>query len=117
MVKKQHYSLKHKMSSLFMLFMLAWLSVCLPYVIEDGQSTKAQIHLAGEEIPDSEESSLPVNTNEEKSEGDVSLLSGYLQHLFQWENSFSDLTAVYKIHAAGLYHAYHPELVIPPPEA
>lgn len=117
MKKQQQYNLNHKLSSLFMLLMLAWLTVCLPYVAESNQNSIHQTQVTSEEIPDADDSNPLTNTNEEKSESGVSLLSEFLHHLFQLEHSFKDRTAAYKIHSADLYHAFHPELIIPPPEA
>lgn len=117
MMKMQHFTLCHKFSSLFMLLMLAWLTVCLPCVAQSDQSSKTAIQITDHEIPGSEEGNPLTNTNEERSESGVSLLSEYLHHPFQLEPAFKYTAASYKAHAAGLYHAYHPKLIIPPPEA
>ena len=117
MEKKQQYTLHQKLSSLLMLLMLAWLTVCLPYVSESNQNIKNQTQVTGTETPDSEETNPLTNTNEEKSESGASQLSEYLHHLFQMEHAFKCKVTAFKILTFDLYHAYHPELIIPPPEA
>lgn len=117
MNKKQHFTYRHRLSSLLMLLMLAWLTVCLPYVAESQQQAKSQTEIAGTETPDSDGSNPLTNTNEEKSENGTSLLSEYLHHLFHLEHTARYRAAAYKSLTSDLYHAYHPDLIIPPPEA
>ena len=118
MEKKQpHYKMIHRLSSLFMLLALAWLTICLPYVNENRLAVKSQIQLTSEECPENENSNPLSNTNEEKSEGGVSLLSEYLHNPFHMEHSFFGIASLYKCHPSDLYLAYHPDLIIPPPEA
>ena len=114
--KKQIYTTKHILSSVFMLLALAWLTVCLPYVNEDQQQLKNLVTYIGDEAPGTDGSNLLANTNEEKTESGTSLLSEYLHDPYQAEHNFITLTSYYKCHPSGLYHAYHPELLIPPPE-
>lgn len=117
MLKKQHSTYKHKLYSLFMLLMLAWLTVCLPYVPENSENFKNQIQLTSEEAPDSNNNNPLSNTNEEKTENGMSLLSEYLPHSVLLEHGFTVIVCLYKCHPSGLYTAYHPERIIPPPEA
>ena len=100
-----------------MLFMLAWLTVCLPYVNESRESANLSIQLTGEEAPDADDSNPLTNTNEEKSESGASLFSEYLHPLIQLNHAVTGITSHHKIHPSDLYLAYHPELIIPPPEA
>ena len=117
MKRKQHTTLKHVLSSLLMLLMLAWLTVCLPFVNESQQTFKTQVQLTDEETPETEDGNPLTNTNEEKSESGNSLLSEYLHPLFQLNHTFTGVDNPYKIHPSDLYLAYHPDLIIPPPEA
>lgn len=96
-----------------MLMTLAWLTVCLPYVNESQQVTKQQV----EKKTGTADNSNPLtNTNEERSESGASLLSEYLHEMPVLEHNFITLTSFYKCHPSDLYLAYHPELIIPPPE-
>jgi hypothetical protein len=117
MKEMQHPTLTQTLSSLLMLLMLTWLTVCLPFVNESRKSVKIQVQLTNEEAPEAEDSNPLSNTNEEKSEGGASVLSEYLHHLFQMEHTSTAITSLYKIHPSELYLAFHPELIIPPPEA
>ncbi|HEV7334019.1 MAG TPA: hypothetical protein VGN63_23495 [Flavisolibacter sp.] len=113
--KTQIYSPKHILSSIFMLLSLVWLTVCLPYVNE-SQQLYSQVENLGVEEPEVDTTNPLANTNEEKSEGGTSLLSEYLHNLYMIEHNFITLSSYYKCHPADLYHAYHPDLLIPPPE-
>lgn len=114
--KTQIYSQKHIFASIFMLLALVWLTVCLPYVNESRQLHN-QIENLGAEEPEVETTNPLANTNEERAEGGNSLLSEYLHNLYMMEHNFITLTSYYKCHPSDLYHAYHPDLLIPPPEA
>ena len=98
-----------------MLVALAWLTVCLPYVNESQQRMENRIAAAGGEAPDTDNTNPLTNTNEERAESGASLLSEYLHDSSQVEHNFIALSSSYKCHPSDLYHAYHPELLIPPP--
>ena len=115
--KQQYYTIYHRLSSLFMLLALTWLTVCLPYVNESRQITKSQVQLVGEECPENDTDNPLTNTNEEKSESGVSLLSEYLHDPFHLEHSLFGIASLFKCYPSGLYLAYHPDMIIPPPEA
>jgi len=114
-----YYLRWHKVSSLLMMVALLWLTVSIPFVYSFQQEVKKE---AAKQISSSEEntedSSNPLsNTNEEKTENGVNTLSEYLHELHLIEHHFTTITTFYKCHPSDLYLAYHPELVIPPPEA
>lgn len=100
-----------------MLLALAWLTVCLPYVNEWNHTVKAQIQVIEEEAPDSDGGNPLSNTNEEKTESGSSLPSEYLHNPLSIDQDFTDVTSLFKGHTSDLYLAYHPEMIIPPPEA
>ena len=114
--KQQYYQIQHRLSSLFMLLALTWLTVCLPYVNESREIAKSQVQLVEEECPENDNDNPLTNTNEEKSEGGSSLLSEYLHVPFHLDHSFFGIASLYKGHPSGLYLAYHPDMIIPPPE-
>ncbi|RYZ62273.1 MAG: hypothetical protein EOO14_02785 [Chitinophagaceae bacterium] len=113
--KTQTYSTTHIFSSIFMLLALVWLTVCLPYVNESRQLLQ-QIENLGVENPEVDTSNPLANTNEERAEGGNSMLSEYLHSPYTIEHNFITLSSYYKCHPADLYHAYHPDMLIPPPE-
>ena len=113
---KPLYTRLHKLSSLLMVITLAWLTICLPYVSESQQDAEIQIEASTDDGGDDGNNPLS-NTNEEKTESGTSLLAEYLQENELAEHNFITLSSFYKCHPSDLYLAYHPDLIIPPPEA
>jgi hypothetical protein len=94
---------------------LVWLTICLPYVSESQQEAEVQIETTTDD--GAEDCNNPLgNTTEEKTESGTSLLAEYLQSSQPIEHNFITLTSFYKCHPSDLYLAYHPDLIIPPPE-
>lgn len=110
------YLIKHVLSAVFMMLALAWLTVCLPYVNEQQRAAKTVIEKTADDAADDSGNPL-TNTNEEKNESGVSLLSEYLHEQHEMAHNFITLSTFYKCHPSDLYLAYHPELLIPPPNA
>lgn len=113
---KQLYSFAEAVSSILMLVLLTWLTVCLPFVNESQQVAKAQTEQGSKETKSDNNNPLN-NTNEERSESGTSLLSEYLHEAPVMECHFITLSSSLKGHPAAVYIAFHPDLVIPPPEA
>lgn len=104
------WSLQQVVSSLFMILALLWLTVSTPFVYAD--------QLAQTEQGAANDDSNPFsNTTEEKNESSVNTLSEYLHDHHIADDSIKVLTKFYKCHPSDLYFAFHPELIVPPPEA
>jgi hypothetical protein len=114
-IRQQPYDTKHFVYSLFMVLLLSWLTVCLPYVNEQ-QLGKATLEQTADETPEVDSKNLSSGTNEEKSESGMSLFSEYLSALNSHEPVSVNNSAYRKCCSTRLYMAYHPDLVIPPPE-
>jgi hypothetical protein len=100
-------------SCIIMVLALLWLTISLPYVYEAQQITKEVVSDQGADNT----GNLGNNSTEEKTESGSNSLSEYLHdHNLLTYNSY-DLCKGYKAHAHGLYSAYQPELILPPPEA
>lgn len=112
---KPLYTWPHFVSSIVMLALLTWLTVCLPFVNESQKAAKAQTAQTDNE-PESDNSNPLSNTNEEKSESGTTLLSEYLHEMPVLEPQFVLLSSSFKGHPSELYLAYHPDLIIPPPD-
>lgn len=113
---KSIFGTRHFISAVFMMLALAWLTVCLPYVNE-WQATKTAVEKsAGNKGAKSDNSNPLSNTNEERSETGTSFLSEYLHETPVLEQHFILLTSFFKAHPSDIYIAYHPDLIIPPPE-
>lgn len=111
----QLYSIKHTVTSIFAMLVLAWLTVCLPYVNEQQQAVQKQVEQAGKNK--TADNSNPLNnTTEEKSESGTSLLAEYLHEAPVLDHHFIVVSTSYKCRPSDLYLAYHPDLIIPPPK-
>lgn len=108
------FRLRHVLSAVVMLLALAWLTVSLPYV---NAAQQHQHVLCTGNDASTDDSSPFSTTTEEKNESGTSLLSEYLHEIPVMERNFITLTAFFKCHPSDLYIAYHPELVLPPPDA
>ena len=113
--KKQLFTVKDIVTSTLMLVLLAWLTVCLPFVNESQKAVKAQTEKSSKEVKDNGSNPL-TNTNEEKSENGTSLLSEYLHEAPVMERHFITIASIFNGHPSAIYIAFHPEMIIPPPE-
>lgn len=113
--RKQIFTPLHVLSSIVMLALLTWLTVCLPFVNQSQKATKAQTEQNGKQT-ETDNSNPLNNTNEERSENGTSLLSEYLHEAPVMERPFVWLDPAFKKHPSDLYIAYHPDLIIPPPD-
>jgi hypothetical protein len=113
---KSFYNTKHIAYSIFAMLLLAWLTVCLPYVNESQNAAKAAVEKT-EKKATADNGNPLTNTNEEKSEGGPATLNEYLHEAHAMDHHFTFVSTFYKCHPSGLYLAYHPDLIIPPPKA
>ena len=112
------FNLRHKVSSIFMLLALVWLTVCLPVVYAQQQLQKQQALAQSIEVPADCDSNPLTNTTEEKAgNGLTSLSEEYLHEHYHLDHEGMLVKKYYKCHAADLYFAFHPELISPPPNA
>ena len=105
--------LKSVISSLFMIMALVWLTISTPFVFASQQAQQKEIQ---KQAGSSEDRNPFSTTTEEKNESSLSTLSEYLHDLNSMNRHFTVLTRIYKCHTSDLYHAYHPELISPPPK-
>ena len=108
-------NLKYKVSSLFMLLALAWLTISLPFVYADQQAQKAAVEKQQNPKASDDNNSL-TNTTEEKSENGVNTLSEYLHEVHHTEHLSTQIIQFHKCHSADVYLAFHPDLISPPPD-
>lgn len=114
--RKPLYTVKDVVASILMLAMLIWLTVCLPIVNKSMHVAKAQTEQGCVDC-DTDNSNPLTNTNEEKSENGTSLMQEYLHEITHLDRHFITLASAFKGHPSDIYIAFHPDLVIPPPEA
>jgi hypothetical protein len=103
---------RQRFYSLLMLCLLSWLTICMPFVYEAQQDVAMAQGIAG---PDDDGNPLS-GANEEKAEAGSNTLSEYLHELPHYQPHVILLTRSYKCSPDDLYQAFHPELVVPPPD-
>jgi hypothetical protein len=106
-----------KLNAIFFVLALTWLTVSTPFIMANQYN---QDHLTNIESPidngGEEETANPLNnSSEEKPHNCNSLLEEYLHHT----SSLITISCTTISHCIGLhadsYHAYHGELLVPPP--
>ncbi|MEO7923356.1 MAG: hypothetical protein ABIR30_06740 [Chitinophagaceae bacterium] len=119
--KAKIFSVSHLVSAVFMVLALLWLTVSTPFVFASQQhsakyskTTSTQDNLPGSE----EESANPFgNSTEEKRPGSNSLSEEYLHDMASLDPIVSIIVRYRKCENADEYHAFHGELLVPPPNA
>ena len=119
---RKTYSVYQKGSAVFMILTLLWLTVSTPFVIACQQKLAKleKTSDAKNSMPGSgEETDNPLgNTNEEKTPGASSSFSEEYLHEHHSTHYFISMISLYnKCDNADTYHAYHGELLVPPPNA
>lgn len=109
------YSLGHMSAAVLMVLALLWLTVSTPFVYAAQQDAIA-LKKSSTEQSDSTQNPLS-STTEEKTEIGFSSLSEYLHDIMQPEQHMEVMVKYEKCHSSGLYHAYHPDLLCPPPDS
>ncbi len=119
-MKKQRktYSLFQKGSAVFMILTLLWLTISTPFVFSCQQELAKQDKKAQSSIPVStteEEAGKPIGNSATSS---ANTLSEEYLHDHHDADTFFTLVALYlHSHNDDTYHAYHGELLVPPPNA
>ena len=116
------YNLVHKLSAVFMVMSLLWLTISLPFVISNQQqlSDGKGIVNSGTSLPCNEEEAANGlnNTTEEKAPGNASSFSE--EYLHEHHSPHHSVVSTSRYHSCeddDTYHAYHGEVQVPPPNA
>lgn len=117
---KKSYTILQKASSVFLMLMLAWLTVSTPFIIATQQELAEQQKTISLTLPisdsDDDCSDSSGNNIEEKVPGSGNSLSEeYLHELHIGKDFGSKITLNYSLENAGTYIAFHGELHAPPP--
>lgn len=107
------HSLRKVLSAIFLVLLLGWLTISLPFVYNAQQHAMETAQSNGEDGPTSNKNLNPLsNTTEEKTPDQVQeYLHGQPENL---EFETSDLDHLHA-HACKVYIAFHGELLSPPP--
>ena len=114
---KETFNLANKVTAIFMVIALLWLTVSIPFVTAAQQQQQAYSDVipSDEEIPVSEESNPFSNTTEEKAESGSNSLSEYLHHIHELIHPAGFLHRHNCSHDFDVYVAFHGEMLCPPP--
>lgn len=115
----QPYSLFRRLSAVMMIIALSWLTISAPFVFEQQQKMAKQNSCACGDLPiaGTEEEANPFSgSTEEKAPKTLNSFSEeYLHNHHQSEYFLSIASQFHKCENAGIYVAYHGELLVPPP--
>ena len=119
---KKPYTNFQLVSAIFMMAALLWLTVSMPFVFACQQEQAKGSKTAGMVTPSDsrseEEAANPFGNNtEEKNPNSSSFSEEYLHDHHTEEHSFSIASSYQKCENAGIYIAFHGELLVPPPDA
>jgi phosphoribosylformylglycinamidine (FGAM) synthase-like amidotransferase family enzyme len=102
-----------------MIITLMWLTISIPFVAaakeEIAKKGKIAIQLTDNNTDTEEESSNPLNGTEEKAPGNINLAEEFLHDHPTTEHFITIVSQYYNTHNAGIYEAFHGELLVPPP--
>lgn len=118
---KKIYTISHKLSAVFMIVALLWLTVSTPFVLASQQELAKQQHSISDNQPPlscTEEESNPFgNTTEEKAPSSNTFSEEYLHDHHITHYFILETSQYHKCENAGTYIAFHGELLVPPPNA
>lgn len=117
---KKIYNIFNKISSIFMILALCWLTISAPFVFASQQEIAKQNKTANASTPltDNEETANPFgNTTEEKAPSSSSFSEEFLHDHHITDRFFLILSQSHKNENTGTYIAFHGELLVPPPNA
>lgn len=121
MKKSLHtYSAFHSVSAIFMMLALLWLTISMPFVDAGQQELAKQGQGAttglAQSANDEESSNCFGNTTEEKApSGNSSASEEYLHDNHAHDYFVSIDSQYHNCENEDAYHAYHGELLVPPP--
>ena len=118
---KRIYQLSQKLSAVFLILALAWLTVSLPFVYESQrQLAQHSKSLCGSSTCSNEEEAANTlgNTTEEKAPSSINSASEEYLHDNHIAEYFTSLASQnHKCENSGIYNAFHGEVHVPPPNA
>ena len=120
MSSRRIYNPYHLLSAVFMILALLWLTVSAPFVYSSMQKHIEQnkVQNNGSPLAGTEEDANPFsNTTEEKGPSSSSFSEEYLHDNHSSDQFFSIILRSHKCEKTDTYHAFHGELLVPPPNA
>jgi hypothetical protein len=113
------YKFSAKVSAVFLILALAWLTVSTPFVYAAQQANVKAVAAAGHERDSSDDCNPFGNTTEEKApSGSLNTLSEeYLHHDDEYFHSVELVLSHTAAPSVKEYTAFHGELICPPPDS
>jgi hypothetical protein len=114
--KSQIFDLFSKISAIFMILALLWLTISAPFVFTAQEELAKQNKTERSALPISEEESNPFsNSTEEKAPSSTSFSEEYIHDHHEADLLFLMASQFHINRNAGTYIAFHGELLVPPP--
>jgi hypothetical protein len=112
------HTVKTLLTAIFLVGVLAWLTVSLPFVYNAQKVFHAQMAAASGSDDKSDNSNPLTNTTEEKTSSNTSMFAEeYLHDAHAAAHHFhTELSNEYKIEQVATYTAFYGELLSPPPD-
>ncbi len=118
---KRTYSVTQKLSAVFMILTLMWLTISTPFVFacqqELAKQGKISCNQTADNPNDDESNPLGSNTEEKVPTSNNSLSEEYIHDHYITHYFFSADSEYHKGENASIYIAFHGELLVPPPNA
>ena len=117
--KKKKHIIFQKVTSVFLILTLCWLTVSAPFVAASQQEIAKQQKVMCEPAgcEDEANDSDAGGNIEEKVPGSTSLAEEYLHHPHAEHHFISIISLYHKLENSDSYIAFHGELLVPPPNA
>lgn len=117
MTSRQLYRIKQIITCVFLVGVLAWLTVSLPFVYNAQQTHNAKMAAATGQDEESGSDNPLTNTTEEKTSSNSNSFSEeYIHETHFTEHFLTGLPNEYKIEHVATYTAFYGELISPPPD-
>lgn len=118
--KRKTYTILQKISSIFLMLTLAWLTISAPFVATAQQELAKQqkAFSASSPVSDSEDETTDTGSNAVEEKVSCNAFAEEFLHDHHLTHYLSSETSRYhKLENAGTYTAFHGELLVPPPNA
>lgn len=119
MIHRKSNNLQRFVYSIFLMLMLAWLTVSIPFVYAAQDAYHAKLVASGNADAVDDSNTNPfTNTTEEKTSdsNSTSFSEEYLHDAHSEEHYQTELDSEYKIEHTATYIAFYGELLSPPPD-
>jgi hypothetical protein len=114
------YTIFQKVSSIFLMLTLLWLTISTPFIIDCQQELAKQQKASSIELPvnnGDDEADSGSNNIEEKVPPGSNLSEEFLHEHHSVHHLFSEISLYHKLENSDTYIAFHGELLVPPPNA